>query len=141
MSCATGASICCFIDVRALVAVLVRIPVAERDVLGGDFDVARARLDQAPRQQAALPEAAGVVNVEALARLEREVERLGRGRGQQPVGRVQRADQRLALEIAAVLIDGLARQQLLVQLAAASETRVAEFGRADARRTPRPAGP
>ena len=52
---------------RALVAVLVRVPVDERDVLGRDLDVAGAGLDQPAREQAALAEPAGVVGVEASA--------------------------------------------------------------------------
>ena len=116
ISCATGASISFFIVLGALVAVLVRVPVDERDVLGRDLDVARAGLDQPPRQQAAQAEAAGVVGVEAVLRLERQVERLGRRRAQQAVGGVERADQRLALVVAAVLVDRLLREQLLEQL-------------------------
>ena len=51
------------------VAVLVRVPVEERHVLGRHFDEARAGLDEPPGQQAAQAEAAGVVRVEALLRL------------------------------------------------------------------------
>ena len=114
---------------RALMAALVRVPVAEGDVFGGDLDVARAGFDQTARQQAALTEPAGVVGVVGAARLERQVERLRGRRGQQAIGRFERPDQRLALEVARVLVDRLLRQQLLVELAAAQEARVAQFGR------------
>ena len=105
ISCAIGASISFFIAADAIVAVLVAVPVDERDVLGGHLDVARARLDQPPREQAALPEAAGVVGVEALLGLERQVEGLRRRRSQQPIRGVERLDERLALEVAAVAVD------------------------------------
>jgi hypothetical protein len=52
------------------VPVLVAVPVEEGDVFRRHLDVACARLDEAPRQQAALPEAAGIVRVEALFGLE-----------------------------------------------------------------------
>ena len=48
----------------ALVAILVRVPVDEGNVLGGHLDVAGARLDETARQQASLAEPAGVVLVE-----------------------------------------------------------------------------
>ena len=56
------------------VAVLVRVPVQERHVLGRHLDEARAGLGQPPGEQAAQAEAAGVVLVVALLRLLRQVE-------------------------------------------------------------------
>ena len=44
-------------------AVLMSVPVAERNVLGRHLDVARPRFHQPPRQQTALPEPARVVDV------------------------------------------------------------------------------
>ena len=128
-------------DLRALMAVLVRVPVAERDVLRRDFDIARARLHQPAREQAALPEAAGVVNVEAPARLEREVERLRGWRREQPVRRIDRADQRLALKIARragrrARAKGAARTD-----GGGSGTAARRVRPAAARRKRRPAGP
>ena len=108
-------------------AVLVRVPVDERDVLGRDFDVAGARLDETAREQAALAEPAGVVLVERLLRLEREVERLRRRGPQQAIGRVERLHDRLALERAAVLVDRFLREQPLEQLAPAREALVPEL--------------
>ena len=71
-SCAIGASICCFISTQPRVAVLVRVPVEERDVLGRHLDEARAGFDQPPRQQAAEAEAADhlllVLGAEAILR-------------------------------------------------------------------------
>ena len=51
------------------VAVLVRVPVQERHVLGRHLDEPGPGLDQPPGQQAAEAEAAGVVLLEALLRL------------------------------------------------------------------------
>src|SRR5579885_2106128 len=65
-----------------LMAVFVRVPVAERDVLRGDLDETRAGLGQPAGQQAAQPEAARVVDIVGFLRLEREIECLG-GRGTQ----------------------------------------------------------
>ena len=62
---------------RALVAVLVAVPVNEGDVFRGDLDVTRAALDEAPREQTTLSEPAGVIGVEICLRLERQIERLG----------------------------------------------------------------
>ena len=111
----------------ARVPVLVAVPVHERDVLRRHLDVARAGFDQAPREQAALSEAAGVVRLERGLRLEREVERLRRRRAQQAIGAVERAHQRLALEVAAVLVHRFLREQLLEQLPAALEPRRPEL--------------
>ena len=55
---------------EACVAVLVGVPVEERHVLGCHLDEPRAGLDEPPRQQAAAPELAGVVNVVGLLFLE-----------------------------------------------------------------------
>src|ERR1041385_3653681 len=54
---------------QPLVAILMAVPIAEGNVLGGHLDVARAGFPQAARQQAALPEAAGIVGGEVLLRL------------------------------------------------------------------------
>ena len=125
-------------------AVLVRVPVQERNVLGGDLDIAGAGLGQAPRQQAAQTEApsicphicaepvlggveavarfvAGDVFADILQRLERQVEGLGRRRTEQAIGIVQRAQQRIFLVAAAVLADRAGGQQLLVEPLAALE--------------------
>jgi hypothetical protein len=83
-----------------LVPVVVRVPVFERDVLARHFDESRAALDQPPRQQTPEPEPPDVVLLVRLLRLERQVERLRRGRREQPVRVVHRAQQRLLLEVA-----------------------------------------
>ena len=70
---------------KSLVAVLVRIPVQEWHVLSGQLDEARTGLDEPPRKQTATPELTCVVRVEHFFFLERQVERLGRRRGQEPV--------------------------------------------------------
>ena len=75
----------------ALVAVLVRVPVDERDVLGRDLDVARA----APRSAAAPAGSPGRSGRCCRRRTlafgsSDEVERLRRRRAQQPVGGVER---------------------------------------------------
>ena len=103
MSCATGAIDLLLHPDQAFVAVLMRVPVEERDVLGGDLDVARPRLDQPSRQQAAEPESAhhlalvrrakaillraitlsrriaGRIPVDVIEGFEREIERLAAG--------------------------------------------------------------
>ena len=67
MSCAIGPVDRLLHSCGAIVAVLVRVPVAERDVLGRDFNKARAGLDQPPREQAAQSESARVVRVVAFS--------------------------------------------------------------------------
>ena len=47
----------------AIVAVFMRVPVAERDVLGRHFDEADAFFDESPCEQAPKSEAARVVGV------------------------------------------------------------------------------
>ena len=93
----------------------MRVPVEEQDVFASHLDEARADFREPPREQATEAEATDrprlVVAVavqlrgvdargiesgrnvfrEALARLEREVERLGRGRAEEPVRVVHRA--------------------------------------------------
>ena len=69
------------------VAVLVRVPVEERDVLGRHLDEAGPGFDQPAGEQAALAEAAGVVLVEALLRLLRQIERVALGRARAGDGR------------------------------------------------------
>ena len=157
-SCATGASICFFISRQPRVAVLVRVPVQERDVLGRHLDVARARFDQPPRQQAAEAEAAdhlllvpgaeaillcaellpglvaGHVLADVLERLERQVERLRRRRAQQAVGVVVRAEQRVALVAAALLADRARVEQLPVEACRDSRSGPASCRPAGARR-------
>src|ERR1022692_2970396 len=89
---------------RALVPVLVSVPPAEGDVLGGDFDIPCSGFNQTTRQQASLAKAAGVIDVEVLLRLERQIECLRRGRRKQLVSRVQGAYESPALKIACELI-------------------------------------
>src|SRR5437588_528210 len=56
------------------VAVLVRVPVQERDILRGHLDEPRPGLGQAAGEEATEAEAAGVVLLEAVLRLSSEVE-------------------------------------------------------------------
>ena len=91
---------------QAGVAVLVRVPILEGNILRRDFDEPRARLGQPPREQAAQPEPAGVVLVVRRLRLQGQVEGLCRRRAQQAMRVVQRAEERLLLEIAAVFSHG-----------------------------------
>ncbi len=109
-------------------AVFVGVPIAEGDVFGRDFDVASAGLDEAAGEEAALAEAAIVIHVETFARFEREIEGLGGRRGEEAVRGVHGAHEGFALKIAGVLIDGLAGEEGLVELAAAGEARGAELG-------------
>src|SRR5205085_1303215 len=107
----------------ARVAVVVRVPVLERDVLGRHLDEAGAGFSQPARQEAAEAEAAGVVPVIRLLRLEREIERSGRRRAEEAVGVIHRAEKRLPDVIAAVLMDRAASDQLLVELLPVLEAR------------------
>src|SRR5262249_42122607 len=113
---------------RALVAALVRVPVAEWNVLGRHLHVAGAGFNKTPRQQASLAESAGVVRLVHGPRLERQIERLRRRRRQQTIGGVERPYQRLALEVAGVLVGGLLREQSLVELTTAQKALFAERG-------------
>ena len=114
------------------VAVLVRVPAQERDVLGRHLDEARPGLGQPPGQQAALAEPAGVVAVEALLRLLGQVEGVALRRVEQAVGVVHGAQHRLL-----VVVAGQARQRALldqppVGLLAAGEPLAGHpLGRAD----------
>ena len=101
--------------------IVVRVPVEERDVFGRDLNVARARLDQTPGQQAALPEAARVVGVIGSLRLQGEIECLSGGRAEEAVRVVERAQQRLSLVVAPGLGDGAVGDQPLVELGPALE--------------------
>ena len=80
-----------------LVAVLVSVEVAKRDVPGGDLHEADARLDEPAGQKAALTEAARAVPLMTLLGLLGQVEGCGSRRIHQAVGLVQIAEQRLLL--------------------------------------------
>src|ERR1039457_6081176 len=108
-------------------SILVSVPVEERNVFGGDLDVASAHLCQAACEQTAEAEATehlllvfgaeavlggvvaaarliiGRVLADVFARFEREIEGLGGWRAEQPLGAVQRAQKRVSLETAPVL--------------------------------------
>src|SRR5262249_40164736 len=117
---------------HARMAVVVSIPVLERDVLRRHLDESSAGLDQAAREEAAEAEAARIVARVGFLRLPRQVERLRRRRAQQPVGVVHGADQALLLVIAAGAADRTAGDQLLIELLAVGEPRRAHpAGRAD----------
>ena len=103
ISCAIGRSISLLHPLDRGVAVLVRVPVHERNVFGRDFDEPRARFDQPPREQAAAAEAARVVLLERRFLFQRQVERLLFLGAQQPMGRVERAEHRLLLIVAGVV--------------------------------------
>src|SRR6185312_8271888 len=88
---------------RALVAVLMCVPEQKRDVFGRDFDVSGPAFDQPSGEQATLAEPTRIVRVEGRLGLEREVEGLRRRRSEEPVGGIERAEERLALKVAGVL--------------------------------------
>jgi hypothetical protein len=73
----------------AFVAVLVRVPVKERNVLRRHFDVPCARFHETSREQAALSEPALLIGREIFSRVQRQVERSGRRRVQQPIRGVE----------------------------------------------------
>ncbi len=131
---------------QPLVAVLVRVPVEKRDVLGRHLDVARAGLPPgaAPagsRGRSGRPSAArtrrrtdpaaarncwpgcvsGHVLLDVLQRLERQIERLRGRRAEQAMRVVVRAQQRLALIGAAVLADRAGLEQPPVEAIAILE--------------------
>ena len=87
------------------VAVLVRVPVQEGDVLGRHLDEARPGLGQPAGQQAAEAEAAGVVLVVTLLRLLGEVEGVALLRAEQAVGVVDGPQHRLLVVIARQLAE------------------------------------
>ena len=82
---------------HALVAVLVRVEVAKRDVPGGDLHEPNARLHEPAGQEAALAEAAGAVSSAAPLGLPGQVEGRGSRGVHQSVSPVQVAEQRLLL--------------------------------------------
>ena len=71
-------------------SVLVRVPVTERNVLGGDFDEANAVFHETAREQAAEPKSPGVVCVIRFLGLECEIECFRRRRLEQSIRIVQR---------------------------------------------------
>ena len=81
-------------------ALAMRIPLEERHILRGDLDKAGAILDEAPGEQTATAEAAGVIILLHLGRLEREVERDTLLGAEQAVGVIHRAQHRLMLVVA-----------------------------------------
>ena len=87
------------------VAVVVCVPLLERTILGRDLDVARPGFGQSSSQQTALAKSAGVVFVVAFFRLERQIKRLRRKRGEQPIRIVDRAKESLAVDIPDFLLD------------------------------------
>ena len=97
-----GRSISRFHALGRGVAVLVRVPVDERDVFGRDFDEAGAGLDEPPREQAAAAESARVVAIERGLVFQRQVERLLVLGAQAAGGRCRRAQHRLLLVVARV---------------------------------------
>ena len=98
------------------VTILVRIPVLKGNVLRRDLDEARSGFDQTAGQEATASEPSGVVDVEFLLGLERQVERLGRRRCQQAIGVVHRSHERFLLEVGPMAADGTRRGELLVFL-------------------------
>jgi hypothetical protein len=82
------------------VAVLVRVPLEERHILGRDLDKACARLDQTPCEQAAAAKAAGVIFRVALLWLQRDVEGLALLRAEQAIRVVHAAEHGFLLVIA-----------------------------------------
>ena len=124
---------------QLLMPVLVRVPVQEWNVFGRDLDIPGPRLGQPARQQASQPETpdrlllvgtiprlprpghlrevgnpAGVFGHRFL-RFQPQIKRLGRGRTQQAMRVVHRAQERLPLVIAAVQHHRTLRQQLPVK--------------------------
>ena len=81
-------------------ALAVRIPLEERHVLGGDLDEAGAVLDEAAGEEAAAAEAAGVVILLHLGRLEGDVERGALLGAEQAIGVIHRAQHRRVLVVA-----------------------------------------
>ena len=123
----------------ALVAVLVRVPVDERNVLGRHFDVAGAALDQPPREQAAAPERAGTVVVAAGRRLEREVEAFAAGELSRRWALSSERTSDSRWNSPPWRCTGSWRQQRLIQLAPAAEAGRRPAPSAAAPPTPRPA--
>ena len=89
----------------AVVAIFMRVPVAERDVFGSDFDEADTFFDESSCEEAAKSEAARVVGVVGGFWFEGEIERLGGRRAEQTVGVVEGSEQAFALVVAAVAQD------------------------------------
>ena len=99
---------------RGRVAVLVRVPVQERDVFRRHFDEARPGLGQPAGQQAAEPEAAGVVFVVALLRLLASDRRHRAPANQQPMGVLDRPQHRFLVIVAGQLAQRALLDQFLV---------------------------
>src|SRR5882757_1553170 len=107
----------------------MRIPKTKRNIFRRDFDKSSARFGQPPSQQTAQTELSSVINVEALLRLERQVECLGGGRRQQSMSRLHRLHQRILLKTAAVFQNRITRLQFLIRLVPPRETLSAESSR------------
>ena len=104
--------------VDRLVAALVGVPVDEGDVFGRYLDIPGAILDEAPGEEAAAAEAAGVVLLDHLLRLEGNVEGgslLGR---EEAVGVFQAPQHRLLVVVARELPSGVRGDELLEVLVA-----------------------
>ena len=118
----------------AYMAIFVSVPEPERNVFGRDFNEARACFGQTASQQTAKAELAGVIDVEALLRFQRQVKGLGRGRTEQTMSPFHRSQQRLLLKTAAMLQYRIVGLQFPVSFVAAMEAGFGEPGRrADAR--------
>ncbi len=90
----------------------MRIPVEEGNVFGGDLDEARAGLGQAPRQQAAEPEAAGVVAVEDWPGFAGQVEGIALAGVEQAMGVIDGTQHRLLMIIAGQVGGGAVPEKL-----------------------------
>ena len=104
--------------VNRLVAAFVGVPMDEGDVFGRHLDVPGAVLDEPPGEEAAAAEAAGVVLLDHLLRLERDVEAgslLGR---EKAMGILQAPQHRLLVVVARELPARIRCHQLLEVLVA-----------------------
>ncbi len=89
--------------VNRRVAAVVRVPVNERDVLGGDFHKPSTGFNQSFRQQTPLAEPPRVVLLEALLRFERDIKGFAFLRTQQAVGVVESLEHGLLLVVGQVV--------------------------------------
>src|SRR5688572_618442 len=83
--------------------VLMRVPIAERDVFGCDLDEAGSGLSEPPGQQAPQAKSAGIVDGRLLRRFLRKIESRARGRCQQTPRIFHRTREGLHVISAAVL--------------------------------------
>src|SRR5260370_1349420 len=114
---------------RALMTVLVRIPILERNVFRGYLDESRSRFSKTARQQTPQTERPGVVNVITGLRFERKIESFSRRRIKQTVRRIHRSPEGIALIFASKLLDRTLSRELAEQLVSARKPRLAQFSR------------